>query len=168
MGRESERELGDPPGGGAAGDSLEGRLSALEAAVEEVRRRQVVAELRSDPAHLLSGVAETRRIVRQDLDDLAETLARWDVPLSPADELELQRVALVAQGLSGARRATVHLVVDVAGTLSPAGLERLAAAAHVLSSRSRRTVPVIVALRPPTLEQTERAAALGVEIVLPG
>lgn len=93
MGRDSERELGDPPAEGAGESSIEGRLSALEAAVEEVRRRQVVADLRSHPAHLLYGVAETRRIQHQDLDDLAETLARWDVPLSPAEELELQQVS---------------------------------------------------------------------------
>lgn len=147
-------------------DDLDERLRAVEAAVEDIRRRQVVAELRSDPGRLLAGVAGSRRLVRQDLDDLADLLGRWDVPLSASDICELRRAALVAQGVSAALHSTVHLVVCVSSSALLADLEGVARAARVLSSRSRRTIPVLVTLRAPTHELTTAALDLGVELVI--
>jgi hypothetical protein len=163
---ESDREQSrrDIPEGNR--HDLEERLSAIETTIEDVRRRLVVAELRTAPARLLTGVADVRRIVSQDLDDLAEVLARWDVPLSPTDEQELHRMSLVAQGLSGTGRTTVYLVVDVTAQITASDLERIAAAARILSSRSRRAIPVLVTLSPASHDSTEAALAVGVEIVV--
>ena len=146
--------------------AIEDRLEAIESSIADLKRRQVIVELRLDPGRLLSGVADTRRLVRQDLDDLADVLARWDVPLSLDEEDQLRRVALVAQGIAGARRSTVHLVVDVASQVSEPHLERVARAARVLAERSRRAIPVLVALEPPRHDASVAALALGVEVVL--
>ncbi|MFZ0172432.1 MAG: hypothetical protein WAL04_12180 [Acidimicrobiales bacterium] len=147
-------------------EDLGERLGALESAIDDLKRRQVVAELRADPGRLLAGVGDVRRLARQDLDDLAEVLARWDVPLSPDEELQLQQVALVAQGVSGPRRSTVHLVVGVASRACTADLETVARAARVLTDHGRRAIPVLVALTPLGHDPTEAALALGVEIVV--
>lgn len=147
-------------------DELEARLSAIERAIEEAQRRQVVTELRADPGRLLSGVGDARRIVKDDLTDLSEALARWDVPLSIDEERELQRVSLVAQAVTGPHGGKIHLVVHVVVEAHESDLENIAGVARLLSSRSRRALPVLVTLRPPDHDTYEAAAALGVEIAV--
>jgi hypothetical protein len=145
-------------------DSLDERLANIERATEDLRRRDVLAELRADPARLLAGIAEIRRVVPEDLDDLAEVLARWDVPLSPGEMQVLQQSALVAQGVSGARGTKVHVVVNVVSQVTAADLEKVTDAARILSVRSRRAIPVLVSLRQPPHAIMNAAIAQGVEV----
>lgn len=147
-------------------DPIEARLSGIERAIEELQRRQVVTELRNDPGRLLSGVGDTGRIVREDSTDLSEALARWDVPLSIDEARQLQRTSLVAQAVTGPHGAKIHLVVRVVVEARTSDLESIADAARLLSSRSRRALPVLVTLRPPDHDTYEAAAALGVEIAV--
>jgi hypothetical protein len=163
---EGDRHGDGEPESGAARRHLDGRLDSIERLIEDLRRRQVVAELRSDPSRLLAGVADIRRVARQDIDDLSELLARWDVPLSSAEEEELRHADLLAQAVSGARHSTVLIVVDVAARVSADSLTRVAGAAGILSGRSRRALPVLVVLGSPTLDESEAAASLGVELVV--
>jgi hypothetical protein len=60
----------------------------------------------------------------------------------------------------------VYLVVDVTAQITASDLERIAAAARILSSRSRRAIPVLVTLSPASHDSTEAALAVGVEIVV--
>jgi hypothetical protein len=147
-------------------EALDERLGNLERSTEDLRRREVLSELRTDPSRLLAGIAEIRRVVPEDLDDLAEVLARWDVPLSPGELKALQQTALVAQGVSGSRGAKVHLVVNIVSRVTAADLERITRAARILSVRSRRAIPVLVALREPPHAMMNAALARGVEIAL--
>jgi hypothetical protein len=147
-------------------DSVDERLANIERSTEDLRRREILAELRAEPSRLLAGIAEIRRVVPEDLDDLAEVLARWDVPLSPEDLTVLQQTALVAQGVSGARGAKVHLVVNVVSRVTAADLDKVTRAARILSVRSRRAIPVLVTLREPPNAMMNAAITRGVEIAL--
>jgi len=162
--------VGEDAGDGGAAASrigaIEARLSALEAAASDIRRRQVLAEIRSDPVRLLAGVADARRIVRDDLDDLSDVLARWESPLSPDELTSLQRAALVAQAVAGPQAAKLHLVVEVVVEVTASDLERTSALAGLLSSRSRRAVPVVVSLAEPEPDVARQGAEQGVEIVV--
>ncbi len=145
---------------------LDDRLQALGAAVDRLSRRQVVAGLRSNPADLLAGVGGATKIVRQDVDELAELLARWDLPLSQAEMQALRGVALLAQGSYGPAHASLHLVVDVVSCSRRIDLEKLARAASVLLTRSRRALPVMVTLHQPGDDAVETALSLGIELVV--
>lgn len=147
-------------------DALGERLNRLERATDDLRRREVLAELRAEPSRLLAGIAEIRRVVSEDLDDLAEVLARWDVPLQPAELKALQETALVASGVSGSRGAKVHLVANVVSRVELADLERVTQAARILSVRSRRAIPVLVTLEEPPHAMMNAAIAKGVEIAV--
>ncbi|MHB1508972.1 MAG: hypothetical protein ACYCST_03945 [Acidimicrobiales bacterium] len=149
-----------------AARELDERLQAIEAAVDRLSRRQVVAGLRSNPADLLAGVGGATRIARQDVDELAELLARWDLPLSQAEMQALRGVALLAQGTYGPAHASLHLVVDVVSRSRRSDLERLARATSVLLTRSRRAVPVLVTLHEPEDDSVETALNLGIELVV--
>jgi len=145
---------------------LEARLVALEGATADFRRRHLLAELRSDPSRLLAGVAETQHIVRENLDELAEVLARWEAPLSPAERIRLRRAGFVGQAVAGAHKAKLHLVVDVVERVEPEHLEGVSETAKILADRARRAIPVLVCLESPPLEIARRAEDLGVELVV--
>jgi hypothetical protein len=167
---EGEREQG-PPGSTEGEPSitvrgLDDRLRTIEAAVDRLSRRQVVAGLRSNPADLLAGVGGATKIVRQDVDELAELLARWDLPLSPTETQALRGVALLAQAALATGHASLHLVVDVVVRSSQSDLEKLARATNVLVTRSRRAVPVMVTLHKPGADSIETARNLGIELVV--
>ncbi len=146
--------------------AIEERMFALERAFADSRRRQLLAELRHDASRLLAGVREVRRIVPEQLDELSDVLARWDVPLSPEERSGLQQAALLAQGVAGSGGAKVHLVVEVVTTAAVDDLERAAAGARVFSVRNRRAIPVLISLEEPSPEIVAEAAGLGVELVV--
>ena len=158
-------------GGTTAGryERLEARLGALELAVADIRRRHVLAEIRLNPGRLLGGLAGARRIVRDDIDDLADMLARWEAPLSPDELAALQRAALVAHAVTGPQASKIYLVVvDVVLELTESDVIRAVDVAGILSARSRRAVSVVVALAAPDPDLERRAAKHGVEIVVDG
>jgi hypothetical protein len=147
-------------------EALDKRLANLERSTDDLRRRDLLWELRTDPSRLIAGIAEIRRVTPEDLDDLAEVLARWDVPLSPAELKALHQTGLVAQGVSGARGAKVHLVVNIVPEVTTGEIERITRTARILSVRSRRAIPILVSLEEPPSAIQNVAIARGVEIAL--
>lgn len=144
--------------------AIEARLAGLERAAADARRRQVLAELRQDPSRLLAGMAEIRRIVPEQLDELTDVLARWDVALSPEERADLQQTGLVARCADGASNAKVQLVVDVVSAVTLADLERSAKRSRIFTTRNRRSIAIVITLEPPSAEVRREAAHLGVEL----
>lgn len=147
-------------------EAIDERISELARTIHDLRRREVLYELRSNPGRLLAGVADIRRVTPEDIDELTEVLGRWDVPLAPSDLKVLRETALIAQGVSGSRGAKVHLVVNIATEVSSADLDRVTRAARILSVRSRRAIPVLLCLTEPSQAVVAAALARGVEIAV--
>lgn len=148
--------------------AIEDRLFALERAAAEARRRQLTAHLRHDPTRLLAHLPELRRLTREDLDELADVLSRWDLPLSEEEWVELQRSSLVATAVSVHGGPKLHVVVEVVTAAGPEDLERAATRARIFTNRNRRAIPVVVALEPPAGGLLGRADELGVVLVVDG
>ncbi|MGO9198802.1 MAG: hypothetical protein ACLQK4_16950 [Acidimicrobiales bacterium] len=146
--------------------AIEDRLHALERAAADARRRQLMAEMRQDPARHLSGIADVRRVIREDLDEIADVLSRWDVPLTIEERTDLQRAGLVAQAIVGHHGAKVHLVVEVVTTTSMDDLDRVERRARVFSVRNRRAIPIVLSLEPPGHGVAAEAQRRGIEIAV--
>ncbi|MGO9910985.1 MAG: hypothetical protein ACLPQS_07480 [Acidimicrobiales bacterium] len=122
--------------------------------------------MRQDPSRHLSGIADVRRVIREDLDEIAEVLSRWDVPLSPEERADLRGAGLVAQAIVGLHGAKVHLMVEVVSTPSIEDLDRVERRARIFTARNRRAIPILLSLERPGHDLVAEAQRRGIEIAV--